>query len=92
MLVDDGAATGASIRAAMAAIRNAGARQIVIALPVLPRPPAERLARECERLVTLRAPQRFPAVGQFYEDFDAVPEEHVAAISAAAVPAVELHT
>ncbi len=43
VLVDDGAATGASIRAAMAAIRNAGARQIVIALPVLPRPQAERL-------------------------------------------------
>ena len=92
VLVDDGAATGASIRAAMAAIRNAGARQIVIALPVLPRPQAERLARECERLITLRAPQRFTAVGEFYEDFDEVPEEQVAEIMAASLPAVELHT
>jgi putative phosphoribosyl transferase len=92
VLVDDGAATGASIRAAMAAIRNAGARQIVIALPVLPRPQAERLARECERLITLRAPQRFAAVGEFYEDFAEVPEDQVAEIMAASLPAVELHT
>jgi putative phosphoribosyl transferase len=92
VLVDDGAATGASIRAAMAAIRNAGARQIVIALPVLPRPQAERLARECERLITLRAPQRFTAVGEFYEDFSEVPEDEVAAIIAASVSALELHT
>ena len=73
VIVDDGAATGASIRAAMAAVRNAGARQIVIALPVLPRPQVERLARECDRLVTLRAPQRFPAVSEFYEHFDRGP-------------------
>ncbi len=92
VLVDDGAATGASIRAAMAAIRNAGARQIVIALPVLPRPQAERLARECERLITLRAPQRFTAVGEFYDNFDEVPEDEVAALMASSVSALELHT
>lgn len=92
VVVDDGAATGASIRAAMAAIRNAGARQIVIALPVLPRPQAERLARECERLITLRAPQRFTAVGEFYDNFDEVPEDEVAALMASSVSALELHT
>ena len=86
VIVDDGAATGASVRAAIAAVRNAGARQMVVALPVLPRPAAERLARECDRLVTLRAPQRFQAVGQFYESFQPVPEERVRELLAAARP------
>jgi putative phosphoribosyl transferase len=89
VIIDDGAATGASVRAAIAAVRNAGARQMIVALPVLPRPAAERLARECDRLVTLRAPQRFQSVGQFYEDFQPVPEERVRELLAAAQPAAE---
>lgn len=80
IVVDDGAATGASIRAGMAAIRNAGARHIWIALPVLPRPQAERLERECDRLVALRDPQRFTAVSQFYERFPDVDERTVIAL------------
>jgi putative phosphoribosyl transferase len=90
VIIDDGAATGASIRAALAAVRNAGARQTVIALPVLPRLAVERLERECDRLVTLRAPQRFHAVSQFYEHFDEVTESRVMALLATAKPAVEL--
>ncbi len=90
VIVDDGAATGASIRAAIAAVRNAGARQIMVTLPVLPRPQAERLARECDRLVALRDPQRFTSVSQFYEDFGEVSEERVAELLATAQPAVEL--
>lgn len=90
VIVDDGAATGASIRAALAAVRNAGARQTVIALPVLPRLAVERLERECDRLVTLRAPQRFHAVSQFYERFGEVTESRVTALLANAKPAVEL--
>lgn len=90
MIIDDGAATGASIRAALAAVRNAGARQTVIALPVLPRLAVERLERECDRLVTLRAPQRFHAVSQFYEHFAEVTESRVMALLASAKPAVEL--
>jgi putative phosphoribosyl transferase len=84
VIVDDGAATGATIRAAMAAVRNAGARQMVIALPVLPRPQAERLARDCDRLVALRDPQRFTAVSEFYEHFEPVSEKTVAGLIAAA--------
>jgi predicted phosphoribosyltransferase len=90
LLVDDGAATGASIRAALAAVRNAGARQTVIALPVLPRLAAERLSRECDRLVALRDPHRFHAVSQFYENFGDVTEDHVRDLLAAAKPAVEV--
>ncbi|HEY3765375.1 MAG TPA: phosphoribosyltransferase family protein [Gaiellales bacterium] len=90
VIVDDGAATGASIRAALAATRNAGARQSVIALPVLPRLAVERLERECDRLVTLLAPQRFHAVSQFYENFDEVTEARVLALLSTAKPAVEM--
>jgi putative phosphoribosyl transferase len=90
LIVDDGAATGASIRAAMAAVRNAGARQIMVALPVLPRPQTERLSRECERLIVLRDPQRFTSVRQFYDDFDDVSEGRIAALLAAARPTMEL--
>src|SRR5689334_2162467 len=90
LIVDDGAATGASIRAAMAAVRNAGARQIMVALPVLPRPQTERLSRECERLIVLRDPQRFTSVRQFYDDFDDVSEGRIAALLAAARPTIEL--
>jgi putative phosphoribosyl transferase len=89
VIVDDGAATGASVRAAIAAVRNAMARQTFIALPVLPKPAAERLARECDRLVTLRAPQRFRSVGQFYEQFPQVSEEQVLRLLSAHQPTVE---
>ena len=90
VIVDDGAATGASIRAALAAVRNAGARQTVIALPVLPRLAVERLERECDRLVTLRSPQRFHAVSQFYDDFGEVTESRVVTLLAAAKPVAEI--
>jgi putative phosphoribosyl transferase len=90
VIVDDGAATGASIRAALAAVRNAGARQTVIALPVLPRLAVERLERECDRLVTLRAPQRFHAVSQFYKHFEEVSEARVLALLSHAKPAFEM--
>jgi putative phosphoribosyl transferase len=90
LIVDDGAATGASIRAAMAAVRNAGARQIMVALPVLPRPQTERLSRECDRLIVLRDPQRFTAVSQFYDEFDDVTETRMVQLLASARPALEL--
>ena len=90
VVVDDGAATGASVRAAMAAVRNAGARQTVVALPVLPRPAAERLRRECDRLVVLRDPQRFRSVSGFYADFDEVPEQRVIDLYLAGRPQLEV--
>jgi putative phosphoribosyl transferase len=71
-------------------VRNAGARQTVIALPVLPRLAVERLERECDRLVTLRAPQRFHAVSQFYKNFDEVTEARVLALLSHAKPAFEM--
>ena len=62
----------------------------MIALPVLPRLAVERLERECDRLVTLRAPQRFHAVSQFYEDFAEVSEARVLELLSTAKPAIEM--
>jgi len=90
VIVDDGAATGASVRAAMAAVRNAGARQIMVALPVLPRPQGERLRRECDRLICLRDPQRFTSIDQFYHEFDEVTGDQVADLLHHARPALEM--
>jgi putative phosphoribosyl transferase len=89
LIVDDGAATGASVRAALAATRNAGARQSIVALPVAPRPTAERLGRDCDRLVALLTPQRFQGVGQFYASFDPVTDARMRELLAMR-PAIEL--
>ncbi len=86
LIVDDGAATGASVRAAIAAARNAGARHMIVAVPVVPRPTAERLVHECERLVTLATPRRFHAVADFYESFEPVGEDRARELLAACVP------
>ena len=51
---------------------------------------AERLSRECDRLVALRDPHRFHAVSQFYESFDDVGEDRVRDLLSAAKPAVEI--
>jgi putative phosphoribosyl transferase len=90
MLVDDGAATGASVRAAMAAVRNAGARSIGVALPVAPRPTAERLARECDRLVVLSSPARFRSIAEHYASFPEVDEARSRALMHESALAFEL--
>jgi putative phosphoribosyl transferase len=84
VIVDDGAATAASVRAAMAAVRNAGARQIIVALPVLPRPAAEQLALVCHRLIALETPAQLRAIADFYESYEPVSETRVAELAAAA--------
>jgi predicted phosphoribosyltransferase len=72
------------VRAAMAAVRNAGARQIIVALPVLPRPAAEQLALVCHRLIALETPAQLRAIADFYESYEPVSETRVAELAAAA--------
>lgn len=77
VLVDDGAATGATIRAGVAALRAAGARRVVVALPVAPRDTLAVLEREADLVVCLRTPLLFRAVGWAYDDFGQTPTEEV---------------
>jgi putative phosphoribosyl transferase len=77
ILVDDGIATGSSIRAAIRAIRQMNPARIVIATPVAPASTCNRLRSEVDELVCAETPEYFYGVGQFYEDFSQVSDEEV---------------
>jgi putative phosphoribosyl transferase len=77
ILVDDGAATGASMLAAVRAVRALGAREIVAALPVASREAYRALAREADRIVCVELPPSFMAVGSWYEEFPQTSDEEV---------------
>lgn len=70
ILVDDGLATGSTMRAAVAALRAEGPREIVIGVPVGARETCEAMSRQVDDLVCLMTPEPFYAVGLWYEHFD----------------------
>jgi predicted phosphoribosyltransferase len=80
ILVDDGIATGASIRAALKAVDGAGAKRIVVAAPVAPRHVVVELRRQVDDVVCLETPPTMGAIGRFYEDFDQVSDNDVIAL------------
>lgn len=80
VVVDDGAATGSTVRAAVAALRRHGAARVVVALPVCPPDTAAALARETDELVCLRVPATFRAVGLEYADFEPPADADVLAL------------
>lgn len=77
ILVDDGLATGATMRAAVSALRVRGLGRIVVAVPVGAPEVCAALAREADDAVCLMAPEGFQAVGQFYRDFTQTTDEEV---------------
>jgi putative phosphoribosyl transferase len=77
ILVDDGLATGATMRAAVRALREAGASEIIVSVPVGSIEALERIGREADDIVCPLAPEDFQAVGQFYEDFSQTSDEEV---------------
>ncbi len=80
IVVDDGAATGATLAATIQWLRKKKARKIVIALPVAPSDTVGKIRPEVDELVALEIPKAFAAVGQFYEDFAEVTDEEVVAL------------
>ncbi len=77
ILVDDGLATGSSMRAAVMAVRQRGARRIVVAVPVGPADTVRELARLADDVVCVAMPEPFLAVGRFYERFDQTSDQEV---------------
>jgi predicted phosphoribosyltransferase len=69
ILVDDGVATGSTMRAAIAVLRELQAGHIVVAVPVAARESYLELRRLADEFVALLIPRDFGAVGQFYADF-----------------------
>ena len=77
ILVDDGLATGASMRAAAAAVRRQGPAWVVVAVPAAAADTCETLRGEVDELVCLMTPEPFHAVGLWYEDFSQTSDEEV---------------
>jgi predicted phosphoribosyltransferase len=77
ILVDDGLATGSTMRAAVAALRRLGPARIVVAVPVGARETCAEFEGEADEAVCAREPEPFHAVGLWYEDFSQTTDEEV---------------
>ena len=84
ILVDDGLATGATMRAAVKALRQCGAAKIVVAVPVGPPDTCREFEDEADEVVCATAPEFFQAVGQYYEDFSQTSDDEVRELLAGA--------
>jgi putative phosphoribosyl transferase len=80
IVIDDGIATGATVRAALQAIRNRKPKELVLAIPVAPPDAIEKLRPEVDALICLETPEMFGAIGYFYRDFRQVSDQEVVAI------------
>lgn len=69
IVVDDGIATGATMKAALRAVRRQKPKGVVLAVPVAPSSTIAELKEEVDAVICLDAPEPFYAVGQFYHDF-----------------------
>lgn len=77
ILVDDGAATGLSLKAAVQCIKNKEPAKIILALPVAPSELVDELSKLVDQLICLEKSDNFFAVGQFYDQFDQVDDNEV---------------
>lgn len=90
ILVDDGLATGATMHAAVKALRQRGAARIVVAVPVGPADTCREFENEADEIICAIAPAFFHAVGQYYEDFSQTSDEEVRELLARAAEGRQL--
>ena len=77
IVLDDGVATGYTMKAALASVRKKGAKAVIIAVPVGPRSTIDELAKEADHVVCLYTPEPFYAIGQFYKNFPQTTDKEV---------------
>lgn len=77
IVVDDGIATGASIRAALKAVRRSEPRCLVLAVPVAPPESFAQIQQEADEAIALMLPEWFGAVGAFYDSFGQTSDDEV---------------
>jgi len=77
IVVDDGIATGGSIRAALRGVKRMAPKKVVLAVPVAPSDTIESLRSEADEIVCLDTPEYFMAIGEFYEDFSQTNDDEV---------------
>ncbi len=82
IVVDDGIATGATMRAALKGLANKGAHEVILAVPVAPPETIADLEALCDKVICLEAPMAFYAVGAHYQEFGQVADETVTALLA----------
>lgn len=80
VVVDDGVATGATVRAGLQGLQGSGVREVVLAVPVAPPAVLTRLEPLCDKIICLDTPETFLAVGAHYRDFAQVSDEDVVAL------------
>lgn len=80
IVVDDGAATGATLLSALRLVRAKGPQRLVVAIGVAPSDTVERLETEADEVVCPEAPVFFAAVGQYFQRFDQVEDDEVVAL------------
>jgi putative phosphoribosyl transferase len=89
ILVDDGLATGSTMRAAVAAARRLGPARVAVAVPTAPASTCEELRREADEVVCATTPRPFRAVGYSYRSFPQTTDEEVRELLWAAWTAAE---
>lgn len=77
VVVDDGIATGSTVRAALRALEARGAERTIVAAPVAAPDTVERLMRDADDVVCLMTPVDLFAIGYWYQDFEPVPDSEV---------------
>jgi predicted phosphoribosyltransferase len=87
IVVDDGIATGATVRAALRAMRMRKPRRLVLATPVAPSDTIAALKSEADEVICLESHEFFGSIGAYYADFRQVSDEEVVALLAASRPA-----
>lgn len=82
VVIDDGLATGATMRAAIRALHPIAAR-LIVGVPVAAAGTCEQIRQEVDQLISLECPESFSAVGEFYRDFEPTTDAEVRALLAA---------
>jgi putative phosphoribosyl transferase len=83
-VVDDGIATGGTVKAALRGLAHHNPARLVLAVPVAPADSLEELAAECDQIVCLATPEPFYAVGPHYRDFRQTEDDEVVQLLAEA--------
>ncbi len=77
ILIDDGLATGASMKAAVLALRKMGAGRIIVAVPVAPGETCEAMKKIADEVICFLTPDNFSAVGEWFQDFTQTSDKEV---------------
>ena len=82
ILIDDGLATGATMRAAVIAVRERLPARVIVAVPVAARETYKDFKQQADEIICVQTPVNFEGVGQWYEDFSQTSDEEVRALLA----------